>query len=120
MLCGQAEEVRELNEHLDLDVRKLTVLDERQRALEVLEDDLEGLAALMREIRERDCGLRRRLAITGGDEQALRVSEDVRAFRIQRSTSPGPGAGAATGTRRPPPARGRARHGSNAPRPERR
>src|SRR5829696_2924305 len=82
MLSGQTKEERKLDEHFDLHVRELTVLDERQRALSMLEHDVQRLAALMREISEERRSLGSGLLIIGRQEHALCIREDIRALGV--------------------------------------
>ena len=83
VLSGQTEEERKLDEHFDLHARELTVLDERQRAMSMLEHDVQRLAALMREISEERRSLGSGLSIAGGEEHALGIREDIRALGVR-------------------------------------
>ena len=81
--CSAARrEERKLDEHFDLHARELTVLDERQRALSMLEHDVQRLAALMREISEERRSLGSGLLIAGGEGHALCIREDIRALGV--------------------------------------
>ena len=87
MFGGQTEEERELDEHFDLRVREVTVFDERQGAVSMLEHDVEWLTALVSEVSEEGRSLSGGLLIAGGQEHALCFREDIRALGVREVAS---------------------------------